>query len=98
MSDKAPEAIVDTVKTVDPSTMAVVHQVEGKDVSFGMNAGTGWIRPERAEFTPPPRFWALMPFYFIGIPIVFNDPNADFEIQADGMEFEGKGYSQVKVT
>ncbi len=98
MSDKGPEAVVDTVETVDPSTMAVVHEVVGKDIRFGMNGGQAWIRPEDAEFTPPPKFWALTPFYFIGMPFVFNDSNANFEILPEKMEFEGKGYTQVKVT
>ena len=98
MSDKGPEAIVNTVQTVDPSTMAVVHEAVGKDVRFGMNGGEDWIEPKDAEFTPPPRFWSLTPFYFLGIPFVFNDPNASFETLPEEMEFEGKGYTQVKVT
>lgn len=98
MTDRGPDAVVDTVQTVDPSTMAVVHEVVGKDIRFGMNGGEVWIRPEGAEFSPPPRFWALTPFYFIGIPFVFNDPNANFEILPEEMEFEGKSYTQVKVT
>lgn len=98
MTDRGPEAVVDTVQTVDPSTMAVVHEVVGKDIRFGMNGGEVWIRPQGAEFMPPPRFWALTPFYFVGIPFVFNDPNANFEILPEEMEFEGKAYTQVKVT
>lgn len=90
--------MVDTVQTVQPSTMAVVHEVVGKDIRFGMNNGEVWIRPEDAEFTSPPRFWSLTPFYFLGIPFVFNDPNANFEILPEKMDFEGKGYTQVKVT
>ena len=98
MTDKGPDVVVDTVETVDPSTMAVVHEVVGKDIRFGMNDGEVWIRPEDTEFTPPPRFWALTPFYFLGIPFVFNDPNANFEVLPESMEFEGKDYTQVKVT
>ncbi len=98
MSDKGPEAIVDTVQTVDPKTLAVVHEVEGQDIRFGMNGGQAWILPAEADFTPPPRFWALTPYYFLGIPFVFNDPNANFEKLAETMEFEGERYTQVKVT
>lgn len=98
MTDRGPEAVVDTRQTVDPSTMAVVHEVVGKDIRFGMNGGEFWIRPEGAEFTPPPRFWALTPFYFVGIPFVFNDPNANFELLEEAIEFEGKEYTQVKIT
>ena len=98
MSDKGPEAVVDTLQTVDPKTLAVVHEVAGKDIRFGISGGEDWIRPEGAEFMPPPRFWALTPFYFLGIPFVFNDENANFELLPDQMEFEGKDYTQVKVT
>jgi hypothetical protein len=99
MTDKEPDVIVDTVQTVDTKKMAVMHQVVGKEISFGMDAdGKHWIRPVGAEFTPPPRFWALTPFYFLGIPFVFNDENANFEKLADSMEFEGKDYTQVKIT
>ena len=98
MTDKGPEAVTDTVQTVDPSTMAVVHEVVGKDIRFGMNGGKDWIRPEGTEFAPPPRFWALTPFYFLGIPFVFNDPDANFEILDQKMAFEGKDYTQVKIT
>ncbi|QTN31526.1 hypothetical protein HZ994_04020 [Akkermansiaceae bacterium] len=98
MTDKGPEAVVDTVQTFDPGTMAVMHEVEGKDIRFGMNGGVFWIRPEAAEFSPPPRFWALTPIYFLGIPFVFNDPGASFELLPETMEFEGKESTQVKVT
>jgi hypothetical protein len=98
MSDKGPEAIVDTIQTVDTSSLDVVHEVVGKDIRFGISGGESWIRPEDAEFSPPPRFWALTPFYFIGIPFVFNDENANFEILEAPMAFEGKDYTQVKIT
>ena len=98
MSDRGANAVVDTIQTVDPKTMAVVHEVVGKDIRFGMKDGKDWIRPEGAEFTPPPRFWALTPFYFLGIPFVFNDENANFELLPNKMGFEGKDYTQVKVT
>lgn len=98
MSDRGAGAIVDTIQTVDPRTMAVVHEVVGTGAKFGMNGGKFWIRPEEAEFTPPPRFWALTPFYFFGIPFVFNDGKARFEMLPEAMEFEGRDYTQVKVT
>jgi hypothetical protein len=98
MSDKGPKAIVDTIQTVDPKTLAVVHEVEGQDIQFGMNAGKAWILPAGTNFMPPARFWALTPYYFLAIPFVFNDPNANFEKLSETMEFEGKQYTQVRVT
>lgn len=98
MTDKGPQAVVDTVQTVDTSTLDVVHHVVKKDIKFGMNGGKYWIRPEGTEFAPPHQFWALTSFYFLGIPFVFNDENANFEKLAEPMSFEGKDHTQVKVT
>ena len=98
MSDKGPDAVIDTVQTVDPKTLAVVHEVEGQDIRFGMNAGQAWILPADAKFRSHPRFWSLTPLYFLGIPFVFNDSNAKFEKLPEQMEFEGKKYTQVRVT
>ncbi len=98
MSDKGPEAVVNTLQTVDPKTMNVVHEVADSNIRFGIKDGQYWISPADAEFTPPAKFWALTPFYFIGIPFVFNDPNARFEKLDEKITFEGKDYDQVKVT
>ncbi|NNF41601.1 MAG: hypothetical protein HKN62_00885 [Phycisphaerales bacterium] len=98
MTDRGPKAVVDTVQTVSPRTMDVVHEVTGRDVRFGMYRGEAWILPADAEFTPSPRFWAQTPIYFLGIPFVFDDANARFEQLEEDLEFEGKAYRQVKVT
>jgi len=96
MTDRG--AIVDSVQTVDPSSLAVVHEVPGKDIKFGWNNGKTWISPKDATFTPPPQFWSLTPTYFIGIPFVFNDENAEFKLLEETKKFEGKDYTQVKIT
>jgi len=98
MTDKGPQAVVNTLQTVDPKTMNVVHEVADSKIRFGIKGGQYWISPADAEFTPPAKFWALTPFYFIGIPFVFNDPNARFEKLAEKITFEGKEYDQVKIT
>ncbi|MGJ8645184.1 MAG: hypothetical protein ACSHX9_17410 [Luteolibacter sp.] len=98
MTDKGADVVVDTVQTVDPKSLAVKHEVVGKDITFGFNNGVDWIRPKGTELTPPHRFWALTPTYFLGIPFVFNDENANFETLPESMEFEGKEYTQVKIT
>ena len=98
MLDKGPDVIVDSVQTVDPKTLAAIHEVPGKDIKFGFNAGQYWITPKEANFTPPARFWTLTPFYFVGIPFVFNDPNALFEVLPETMAFEGKDYTQLKIS
>ena len=98
MTDRGPGAVVDTVQVVDVKTLAVKHEVVGKDIEFGVNQGKGWIQPADAEFMPPYRFWALTPYYFLGMPFIFNDENANFELLADTKEFQGKAYQQVKIT
>lgn len=98
MTDRGPKAIVDSVQTVDTKNMNVMHEVPGKDIRFGMNAGKTWIEPKGASFAPPPNFWSLTPFYFIGMPFVFNDDNANFELLSETKAFEGINYTQVKVT
>lgn len=98
MSDRGADVIVDTLQTIDPESLAVVHEVSDKSTRFGWNGGSTWIAPENAEFMPPPQFWALTPFYFFGIPFVFDDPNARFELLTEVIPFEGNYYSQVRVT
>ncbi|MDQ8195328.1 hypothetical protein QEH59_12900 [Coraliomargarita sp. SDUM461004] len=98
MSDRGPQAIVDTVQTVDPTNLNVMHEVPGKDIRFGMYEGQYWIAPKGSQFAPPVQFWSLTPYYFIGIPFVFNDENAIFERLSESMAFEGKDYTQVKIT
>ena len=98
MTDRGPKAIVDTSETIDPRNLNVVHEVTGKDIKFGMNGGKAWISPKGTEFKPPVRFWSHTPFYFMGIPFVFNDEKANFELLGEKMEFEGKEFTQVKVT
>ncbi len=98
MSDKGPQAIVDSTQTVDTTSLDVIHEVSGKEIKFGMSGGEAWISPKGATFMPPVRFWSLTPYYFIGIPFVFNDESANFEILADTMSFEEKDYTQVKIT
>ena len=75
-----------------------VHEVAGSDVRFGWTGQEAWVTPADAPRRPNPRFWALTPYYFIGIPFVFADLNANFEKLAQGIDFEGTVYDQVKVT
>ena len=89
---------VNTLQTVDPSTLNVIHQVADSDIQFGIHEGQSWIHPAEATFKPHPKFWALTPTYFIGIPFIFNDPNAHFQTLEDTMSFEGKEYTQLKIT
>lgn len=98
MTDKGPQAIADSLQTVNTKTLAVSHTVPDSDMRFGWNDGQAWQMPADGKFLTPPAFWALTPIYFVGIPFVFNDSNAIFEKLPETMAFEGKDYAQVKVT
>ena len=97
-SDRGPDATIDTTIVFDPQTLAVRHEVPNTSTSFGRIDDLTWISPAEAEFSPTPEFWSLTPIYFFGIPFVFNDPDARFELLPDVIAFEGNYYAQVEVT
>lgn len=96
MTDK--DKIVDTISIVDPTSLDVVQTAQDSDILFGQSEGKTWIFPKDAEFTPPPKFWALTPFYFIGIPFVFDDPGVTATLLPETIKFEGRDWPQVKIT
>jgi hypothetical protein len=98
MNDRGPNAKTNTFQRIDTSTLEAVHEIPDSDIRFGWTGNEAWINPPDAPQRPNPRFWALTPYYFIGIPFVFADINANFEKLNDGMDFEGTLYDQVKVT
>jgi hypothetical protein len=83
---------------VDTSSLAAVHEVAESEVRFGWTGKEAWLTPADAPTQPHPRFWSLTPYYFIGIPFVFADLNANFQKLDSPFEFEGVAYDQVKVT
>ncbi|YCM42701.1 hypothetical protein V2O64_15415 [Verrucomicrobiaceae bacterium 227] len=97
-TDRGPDVVTDSIQTVDNKTLAVAHTVPGSTTTFGWNGGQAWVKDADGKFKAPPAFWALLPYYFVGIPFVFNDENASFEKLADQLAFEGKDYDQVKIT
>ncbi|MCZ6673956.1 MAG: hypothetical protein O7C75_13575 [Verrucomicrobia bacterium] len=98
MTDRGPNAVTETLQRVDTSSLEAVHELPGSDVRFGWTGKEAWLMPADAPRRPNPRFWALTPYYFIGIPFVFADLNSNFEKFEAGIEFEGTVYDQVKVT
>lgn len=98
MRDKGSNVVVDTVQQIDPTTMRAAAQIPGSDTRFGWDGAAAWISPpDSTDLMVPPRFWALTPYYFVGMPFVFGDLNARFAALPD-FEFEGTSYKQVKVT
>ena len=98
LEDKEPKVVVDTVQTVDPVSHSVVHEVLYSNIRFGIDNNKHWISPINAKFSPPHKFWALTPYYFIGMPFVYNDSNANYEQLEETIAFEDQDYLQVKIT
>lgn len=97
MSDRGPDAVVNTLQWVDPDSLEALHEVADSDIRFGWTGSDAWVHPADATFTPPPRFWSLTPFYFVGVPFVFGDLGANFK-ELGTFIFEDQAYDQVKVT
>jgi hypothetical protein len=88
----------DTYQTVDPWNSVARHQVApDKSVEFGWDGEKAWVHPPDGETPTNPRFWALTPYYFVGMPFVLADPGVEFETLPDA-QFEGQTYNVVKVT
>ena len=97
MTDR--DSTVDSLQIVDPVSFAAVHSVPNSDTSFGRTEdGRYWIYPADAKFMPPVQFWTLTPTYFLGIPFVFDDNQITFELLDETKRFEGKDYTQVKLS
>lgn len=97
-TDVGPDAIVNSKQTINPKSLAVVHTVPGSTTTFGWADGKNWVKNADGKFKIPTQFWSLLPVYFIGIPFVFDDDTANFEMLPDKIAFEGKDYDQVKIT
>lgn len=91
--------VVDTTQTIDTWSSRALHSVNGVDtpVSFGWDGKSGWVTPKDAQLLVPPSFWALTPYYFVGVPHVLADPGTIHE-KIEDITFQGKNYHQVKVT
>ena len=97
MTDR--DKVADSLQVVDPINFEAIHTVPDTEVKFGRAAdGRYWVSPADAGFFPPVQFWTLTPMYFIGIPFVFDDEQINYELLAEPKEFEGKSYTQVKLT
>lgn len=97
MTDRGPDAVVDTVQTIDTWSSRAVHSVPGTEIRFGWDGTRAWVSPPEATLPVPAGFWSLTPYYFIGVPFVLADPGTRHE-KAGDIEFEGKAYGQVRVT
>ena len=87
----------DTRQTIDVWSSRARHRVEGADVEFGWDGGKAWVNPPDAQLTTNARFWALTPYYFVGIPFVLADPGVVLEM-LPAAQWEGVTYDLVKAS
>ncbi len=89
----------DTYQVIDQWASRAVHEVaDNRELQFGWDGEKAWHSEVEGDFPMrAPRFWALTPYYFMGVPFVFGDPGTQFELLKP-MPFEGVTYDRVKVT
>ncbi|MEM9862367.1 MAG: hypothetical protein AAF938_12155 [Myxococcota bacterium] len=96
-----PERRMHTYQRVDLWSARAVHEEleggAGEEARFGWDGNEAWITPNAEAFPTPARFWALTPYYFVGIPFVLADPGARFE-QLEDQVLDGVNHQLVKVT
>lgn len=92
--------VIDTSQTIDTWSSRARHQGHGdmEGATFGWDGKNAWVSPEDAKLSIPAGFWALTPYYFVGVPHVLADPGTIHEKLAEDFTLEGKSYAQVKVT
>ncbi len=89
---------IDTYQLVDTWSSRARHWLaEDTTAGFGWDGRTAWRIPPGVDLPTNARFWALTPYYFIGIPFVLGDEGV--LLARDGtMDFEGTRYDLVRAT
>ena len=78
----------DTLQTVDTWRALARHSLpEDASKQYGWNGDQAWKKPSSWKPGYDVRFWALTPYYFVGMPFVLADPgvNLTHEGRADMM-------------
>ncbi len=90
------EGVRNTYQIVDTWRARARHEmVDEPEKMFGWTGEQAWVN--HAEPSVNPRFWALTPYYFIGIPFVLADEGVNLEMDGQ-QEFEGTTYDLVRAT
>jgi hypothetical protein len=87
-----------TIQISDNWSAKVRHKM-AVDTSrqFGWDGSVAWALPNASEIPFDARFWALTPYYFVGIPFVLGDEGVHLEkLGADTLN--GKRHDLIKVT
>jgi len=97
----SPERRMHTAQKVDLWRARAVHEElaggAGEQATFGWDGERAWITPDPSAFPSPARFWALTPYYFVGMPFVAADPGTRYEL-LEPAELDGERYRLVKLT
>lgn len=93
------KTVRDSEQLVDTWSSRAVHKVSSDpELAFGWDGTQAWrVVPEGKELAINPRFWAMTPYYFVGIPFVFADPGAVLELGPDET-VQGQLWNTVKVS
>lgn len=87
-----------TYEIADFWTSRTVHQMATDTTwQFGWDGEQAWQRPDTTMPGIVPRFWALTPYYFVGIPFVLADPGINYEVLKPDT-LGGRNYDLVKIT
>ncbi|MCB9745625.1 MAG: hypothetical protein H6741_21645 [Alphaproteobacteria bacterium] len=95
----APEKRKHTRSRVELRSARVVQEElgEGADARFGWDGARAWVTPSPEALNVDARFWALTPYYFVGVPFVLADPGARWEDLGE-LEVAGEAVRAVKVS
>lgn len=95
----APDRRMYTRQRVDLWRARAVHEElgEGADARFGWDGARAWITPGPEAFPTPARFWALTPYYFVGMPFVLGDPGVRLERLPDA-DLDGRTWTMIRAT
>lgn len=88
--------IRDTYQVIDTWSSRARHNKPGEpDKTFGWDGSKAWATYKDEAIAP--RFWALTPYYFVGVPFVFADAGINLSVAGE-TTFEERTYDLVKVT
>ncbi len=69
----------------------------GAEATLGWDGREAWIMPAPEAFPTTARFWALTPYYFVGMPFVAADPGVNITALPDA-ELDGVAHRLVKLS
>lgn len=87
-----------TLQRVDNWSSLARHRLgDQPDLEFGWDGKQAWSTDPEKTKQLSPRFWALTPYYFVGIPFVLADPGVNLENLGE-LKLQGQSYKAVRVT